>query len=174
MGDVTFEEITFEGYGAGGVAVMVDCLTDNRNRTVSEVRFAFKKGDGAMGENGSVAWVFESKGVVAFTEMDGLNVEKIQEIAIENGAEDIEEEEDAITIYTAVEDFDAVSSAFEAAEMQPQRSEIAKIPSNTVECSGDTADSVIKLINLLEDLDDVQNVSANFDISDEELERIYS
>ena len=174
MGDVDFEEITFEGYGAGGVAVMVDCLTDNRNRTVSEVRFAFKKGNGSMGENGSGAWVFETKGVIGFNEMDGLDVEKLQEIAILNGAEDIEEDSDSVTIYSSTEDFDALSTAIEEAGFQPQRSEVSKIPSNTVECSGEMADDVIKLINLLEDLDDVQNVSANFDISDEELERIYS
>lgn len=174
MDGVTFEEVTFEGYGAGGVAVMVDCLTDNRNRTVSEIRFAFKKGHGAMGENGSVAWVFSQKGVISFTELENLDMDKLQEVAIEAGAEDIEEEEGAVTIYTTVEDFDAVSSAVEAAGLQPQRNEITKIPGNTVECEGETADSVIKLINLLEDLDDVQNVSANFDISDSELERIMS
>jgi YebC/PmpR family DNA-binding regulatory protein len=174
MDGVTFEEITFEGYGAGGVAVMVDCLTDNRNRTVSEVRFAFKKGNGNMGESGSVAWIFEQKGVIGFNELEGLDVEKLQEVAIEAGADDIEEEEEAITIYTSVEDFDNVSEAIEKAGFQPQRSEVAKIPSNTVACEGETADDVFKLINLLEDLDDVQNVSANFDISDEELERLLS
>lgn len=173
-GDVTYEEVTFEGYGAGGVAVMVDCLTDNRNRIVSEIRFAFKKGNGSMGESGSVAWVFTQKGVIAFTEMEGLDVEKVQEVAIEAGAEDIEEEDGALTIYTEVDDFDSVSTAIEAAGLQPQRNEITKIPSNTVECEGETAENVIKLINLLEDLDDVQNVSANFDISDSELERILS
>lgn len=174
MDGVEFEEITFEGYGAGGVAFMVDCLTDNRNRTVSEIRFAFKKGNGSMGENGSVAWIFDQKGVVAFNEIDGLDVDKLQEVAIEAGAEDIEEEEGAITVYTSMEDFDSVSQAIENAGFQPQRSEIAKIPSNTIACEGETADDVFKLINLLEDLDDVQNVSANFDISDDELERLMS
>ena len=174
MGDVQFEEITFEGYGAGGVAVMVDCLTDNRTRTVAEVRFAFKKGGGGMGESGSVAWIFQQKGVIAFNDLTEAQKEQIQELAIENNAEDIEEESDALSVYCAPEDYDALAQAFERAGLQPQRSEIAKIPNNTVECSGETADQVIKLINLLEDLEDVQNVSANFEMSESELERIYS
>ncbi|MFK8138819.1 MAG: YebC/PmpR family DNA-binding transcriptional regulator [Bdellovibrionales bacterium] len=169
---VSFEEVTFEGYGPNGVAIMVDCLTDNRNRVVSEIRFAFKKGKGAMGESGSVAWIFEEKGVIAFSEMKDLDVDKLQELAIENGADDIEEEEDGITIYSAVDSFDELSEILEKAGFQPQRSEIAKIPSNTIEVEGEAAEGVFKLINLLEDLDDVQNVSANFDVSDEELERI--
>lgn len=169
-----YEEITFEGYGPGGVAIIVDCLTDNRNRTVSEVRFAFKKGNGSMGENGCVAWIFSQKGIISFEEVDEAKMEDLQEAAIEAGADDFEEDGNSLTIYTAMEDFDTVRDSLESASFIPSRAEIDKIPSNTVEVTGEDACDVIKLINLLEESDDVQKVSANFDMSEEDMAKAFA
>ncbi len=168
---VSYEEFQLEGYGPGGVAFICDCLTDNRNRTLHEVRFAFNKGNGNMGEKGSVSWMFHDKGVLVF-DLKKNSLEELQEIAIDAGAEDFEEADETLTVYTSKEDFDSVKESFDAKNIESLRQEMAKIPENTIAVSGEDAEGVIKLFGLLEDCDDVQNVSANFDISDEELERI--
>lgn len=168
---VNYEEVTFEGYGPNGVAVLVDCLTDNRNRTVSNIRFAFNKGNGSMGEMGCVNWMFEDRGVITF-HLETKNSEELQEQLIEAGVEDIEEDEEFLTAYTSKEDFDSIRENLENQSLGFERAEISKIPKNTVEVVGDDAKDIIKLIDLLEEDDDVQNVYANFDISDAELEKI--
>jgi len=165
------EEIRYEGYGQGGVAILVDCMTDNRNRTVSEVRSAFTKGGGNLGESGCVAWMFQQKGQFIFS--PDTSEESIMETALEAGAEDIATESDgSITVTCQPGDFSAVQEAFEKANHAPQVAEVGWIPENTVEVEGESAEKLLALIDRLEDLDDVQNVYANFDISDEEMVRI--
>lgn len=168
----SYEEVIFEGYGPGGVAVMVECLTDNRTRTVAEVRFAFNKGNGSMGEMGCVGWMFDSKGELYFERTPELDISALQEAAIEAGADDIEEEENSITIYTAFEDYDKVKESLEQAGFETKRAGLTKVPQNTVAVSGNDASDVLKLIEKLEDNDDVQKVYANFDISDDELDKL--
>ena len=165
------EEIRYEGYGQGGVAILVDCMTDNRNRTVSDVRSAFNKGGGNLGESGCVAWMFHQKGQFVF-EREGSDEERIMETAMEAGAEDIRDEEDAIIVTCEPGDFAAVEQAFEAAKLPAQVAEITWIPENSIVIEGDPAEKLLALIERLEELDDVQNVYANFDISDDEMARI--
>lgn len=165
------EEIRYEGYGQGGVAILVDCMTDNRNRTVSDVRSAFNKGGGNLGESGCVAWMFHQKGQFVF-EREGSDEERIMETAMEAGAEDIRDEEDAIIVTCEPGDFSAVEQAFEAAKLPAQVAEITWIPENSIVIEGDPAEKLLALIERLEELDDVQNVYANFDISDDEMARI--
>jgi len=167
------EEVRYEGYGQGGVAILVDCMTDNRNRSVSDVRSAFTKGGGNMGESGCVAWMFQQKGMFVF-DHDQTDEEALMEAAMEAGAEDINDKADegCFEITTEPGDFVAVQEAFEAANLNPQVAEVTWIPENTIAVEGETAEKLLALIERLEDLDDVQNVYANFDISDEEMERI--
>tara|TARA_B100001248_G_scaffold59027_1_gene40114 strand:+ start:12932 stop:13684 length:753 start_codon:yes stop_codon:yes gene_type:complete len=166
-----FEEITYEGYGPGGVAILVDCLTDNTNRSLHEIRYIFNKGNGNLGEIGSVNYMFDTKGVITFDKAK-IDSEKTQEVAIDLGADDIEEDEDYLTIYTAFEDFDRIRDELEKQGFAFSRAEVSKIPQTTVPIEGEDAEKVIQLVQTLEDNDDVQNVHANFDISDSEFERI--
>jgi len=167
------DEIRYEGYGQGGVAIIVDCMTDNRNRTVSDVRSAFTKGGGNMGESGCVAWMFHQKGQFIF-DREESDEETIMEAAMEAGAEDIQDDPEAgcIEVTTDLADFSTVQDAFEAASLKSQVAEISWIPENTVEVEGEAAEKLLALIERLEELDDVQNVYANYDISDEEMARI--
>jgi len=167
------EEIRYEGYGQGGVAIIVDCVTDNRNRTVSDVRSAFTKGGGNMGESGCVSWMFQQKGQFIFDRQQA-NEEQIMDIALESGADDVQDKPDegCIEVISTVPDFGNVQQAFEAAELNPQVAELSWIPENTIAVEGEAAEKLLALIERLEDLDDVQNVYSNYDISDEELERI--
>ncbi len=167
------EEIRYEGYGQGGVAILVDCMTDNRNRTVSDVRYAFNKGGGSMGESGCVAWMFQQKGQLVY-ETAGLDSDALMEAALEAGAEDIVESEDGQTIEVLTEpaDFVGVQETLEQIGFTTAMAEITWLPENTVQVEGENAEKLLRLIERLEDLDDVQNVYANFDISDEEMERI--
>ncbi len=167
------EEIRYEGYGQGGVAIIVDCMTDNRNRTVSDVRAAFNKGGGNMGESGCVSWMFHQKGQFVF-DRDTCDEEQIMDIALEAGAEDVEDkpEEGCILVTTEPAAFGDVQQAFEDAGLQPQLAEISWLPENTIAVEGETAEKLLALIERLEELDDVQNVYANYDISEQELERI--
>ncbi len=169
------EEIRYEGYGQGGVAIIVDCMTDNRNRTVSDVRSAFNKGGGNMGESGCVSWMFHQKGQFVFDRND-CDEEQIMDIALEAGAEDVEDkaEEGCILVTTEPAAFGDVQQAFEEAGLQPQLAEISWLPENTIAVEGETAEKLLALIDRLEELDDVQNVYANYDISEQELERINS
>ncbi len=167
------EEVRYEGYGQGGVAILVDCMTDNRNRTVSDVRSAFSKGGGSMGETGCVSWMFHQKGLFVFNR-DETDEDTVMEVALEAGAEDVQDkpEEGVIEATCAPADFPAVQEAFETAGLKPDVAEISWIPENTVHVEGENAEKLLKLIERLEDLDDVQHVYANFDIDDAEMERL--
>jgi len=163
---VEYEEVRYEGYAPGGVAVIVDCLTDNRVRTVADVRHAFSKCGGNMGTEGSVAFMFKRLGVLSYEA--GADEEKITEAAIEGGADDVVvyPEDGAIDVVTAPENFDAVKQALEAAGLAPGYAEITFRADNDIAVSGDTAQQVQKLLGMLEDLDDVQNVYSNADLGD--------
>ena len=167
---VTYEEGIFEGYGPGGVAVIVEFLTDNRTRTVADVRHAFNKYGGSLGVSGSVAFMFDRKGQIIFDQ--NHDFETIFEAALEVGAEDVKEEDDIFEVITDPSDFEAVRNALEASGLKSQSAEVTMIPQNMNPVEGKQAESLMKMIDVLEDNDDVQNVHANFDISDEEMERI--
>ena len=159
-------EVIYEGYGAGGVAVLVEAATDNRNRTVAEVRHLFVKGGGAMGESGCVAWMFARKGVFAFDKARYAE-DALMEVGLEAGAEDIRDEGGIWEVHCSLADFDVVRQAFEDAGIEARESGLSMIPLNTLPVDADTARKLMNLIESLEDNDDVQNVHANFDMSDE-------
>ena len=163
----SYDEITYEGYGVGGVAVLVECLSDNRNRTVSEVRHAFTKRGGNLGTDGSVSYLFSRKGQLTFA--PGADEDRIMEIALEAGAEDVQANDDgSIDVTTAFEDYLTVKEAMVEAGLEPADSEIAMVASTLVPItSREDAEKTIALIDMLEDLDDVQNVYTNADIPDE-------
>lgn len=163
---VSYEEIYYEGYAPGGAAVMVEVLTDNKNRAASEVRHAFNKYGGNMGEPGSVAWLFAKKGSIVFEEGQ-VGEEQAMEIALEAGAEDVIAEGDNVEIHTAVADFETVKDAIEKAGLEYSSAEITYVPSNSLELDGKTLSSAMKLLDALDDLDDVQKVWSNLDFSDE-------
>ena len=167
---VTYEEGTFEGYGPGGVAVIVEFLTDNRTRTVADVRHAFNKFGGSLGVSGSVAFMFDRKGQIIFSEDNDFDT--IFEAALEAGAEDVKEEDGVIEVLTDPVEFEAVRIALEEQGLQYQSAEVTMIPQNMTPIDGKPAESLMKMVDVLEDNDDVQNVHANFDISDDEMERI--
>jgi len=167
---VTYEEGIFEGYGPGGVAVIVEFMTDNRTRTVADVRHAFTKYGGSLGVSGSVAFMFDRKGQIIFGEDNDF--EAIFEAALEAGAEDVKEEDDIIEVVTDPSEFETVRNALEAQGLTCQSAEVTMIPQNMNPVEGKQAESLMKMIDVLEDNDDVQNVHANFDISDEEMEKI--
>jgi len=164
----TFDELSYEGYGPGGVAVMVEVMTDNKNRTLGEVRTLFSKNGGNLGSAGCVAWVFKRKGILAF-EKGGVNEDKLTTAAIEAGAEDIKLEESTIEVITSPENFEKVRDAVKAAGLEPASAEVTMQPDNTVKLAGEDAHKMLALMNVLEDHDDVQNVYANFDIDEEEM-----
>ncbi|MBL0605043.1 YebC/PmpR family DNA-binding transcriptional regulator [Aeromonas caviae] len=159
------ETIVYEGYGPAGSAVMVECLTDNRNRTVAEVRHAFSKCGGNLGTDGSVAYLFTKKGVLTFV---GADEDALMDAALEAGADDVVTEEDGtIEVYTTPNDFGAVLDGLEAAGFKPESAEVTMIPSTEAELDAETAPKLMRLIDMLEDLDDVQEVYHNGSISDE-------
>ncbi|MEM0554820.1 MULTISPECIES: YebC/PmpR family DNA-binding transcriptional regulator [Aeromonas] len=159
------ETIVYEGYGPAGSAVMVECLTDNRNRTVAEVRHAFSKCGGNLGTDGSVAYLFTKKGVLTFV---GVDEDALMEAALEAGADDVVTEEDGtIEVYTTPNDFGTVLDGLEAAGFKAQSAEVTMIPSTEAELDAETAPKLMRLIDMLEDLDDVQEVYHNGSISDE-------
>jgi len=164
-----YEEVTYEGYGPNGVAVMVEAMTDNRNRTVAEIRHIFSKNGGNMGESGSVAWMFDKKGYFV-VDKAAKSEEDLFEVAIEAGAEDMQDDGDVFEIFSAPENFEAVSEALNAAAIEPQAAEISMIPQNYIKLEGGDAKTMMKLYDALDDNDDVQKVYANFDIDDSELE----
>lgn len=166
---VNYEEITYEGYGIGGVAVLVETMTDNRNRTVAELRHLFSKNGGNLGEAGSVAWMFDKKGYIV-VDKSAKSEDELFEIAIENGADDMQAEGDVFEIYTAPENFDAVHEAVKSAGIEPQAAEISMIPQNYIALTGDDAKKMLKLYEAIDDNDDVQKVYANFDIDESEME----
>lgn len=166
---VNYEEITYEGYGIGGVAVLVETLTDNRNRTVAELRHLFSKNGGNLGEAGSVAWMFDKKGYIV-VDKEAKSEDELFEIALEAGADDVQDEGDVFEIYTAPENFDAVLDAVKSAGIEPQAAEVSMIPQNYIKLEGAEAKSMLKLYDAIDDHDDVQKLYANFDIDESEME----
>jgi len=161
------EEITYEGYGPGGVAVLVETETDNRNRTVEKVRTAFSKNGGSIGESGSVAWQFARKGVLSVA-LKGTDEDALFEAALEAGADEVERDDEEFSVQTAPDSVSAVQNALEAAGFKVTGIEVGFIPANTIELSGDNAAKMLRLLDVLEELDDVTNVSANFELADDE------
>jgi YebC/PmpR family DNA-binding regulatory protein len=162
------EELQYEGYGPGGVALIVEVVTDNRNRTVSEIRHVFSKNGGNMGESGSVAWMFNKKGYIAIEKSKG-DEETLMTLAIDAGADDFTSEESNYEIYTAPASFDKVLDAVKAKGITPETAEVSMIPQNYIKVEGKTAQQMVKLMEALEEHDDVQHVYANFDIEESEL-----
>jgi YebC/PmpR family DNA-binding regulatory protein len=167
---VSYEEGLFEGYGPGGVALIVEFLTDNRTRTVADVRHCFSKYGGNLGVSGSVAFLFDRKGLISFSADNDFD--QIFEIALEAGAEDVKDEEDVYEVITDPGDFIPVREAMAAAGLKWETAETTMIPQNQVMLEGKSAETMLKLMDALEDNDDVQNVYANFDISEDELAKI--
>jgi YebC/PmpR family DNA-binding regulatory protein len=164
------ESVVFEGYGPGGAAVLVDALTDNRNRTSAEVRHAFSKHNGSLGEPGSVSWIFEKRGVVVI-DGDRYSEDDLMP-AIDAGAEDVQEEEGLLRVLCQPADLGAVRQALESAGVEPRSADLTMEPKSTVEVKGNDAKSLMGLIEALEDQEDVDAVHANFDIPDEVLQRL--
>lgn len=162
---VNYEEITYEGYGIGGVAVLVETMTDNRNRTVAEIRHLFSKNGGNLGEAGSVAWMFDKKGLI-IVDKEAKSEDELFELALEAGADDMQDEGEVFEIYTAPENFDAVHEALQKAGIEMQSAEISMIPQNYIKLEGDDAKKMLKLYDALDDNDDVQKLFANFDIDE--------
>lgn len=174
----SYEEVTYEGYGPGGVAVLIETLTDNRNRTVGEVRHLFTKYGGNLGENGCVAWMFHRRGFMAFDravlEDSGVDEEALVELALELEAEDFSVEDDSYHIYTSVESFHATKDAVEERKLPVGIAQLTMEPQNLVRVEDAVAGQLVRLIDALEDQDDVQHVWANFDLDEELLERLAS
>jgi len=171
MEGVNYEEVRYEGYGPGGTAVLVDCLTDNRNRTVAEVRHAFSKAGGNLGTDGSVAYLFNKVGIISYN--SNADEDSVMEAAMEAGAEDIITHEDgSIDVMTTAEDYLNVKEAMIAAGFEPENSEVTMQAENETQLEVSVAEKMLRLIDRLEDLDDVQEVYSNADISEEVLEQL--
>lgn len=168
-----YEETSYEGYGPGGVAVFVEVMTDNRNRTVAEIRHLFTKHGGNLGESGSVQWMFEKKGYLSVSRT-AASEEKLLEIVLEAGADDLQADGDWFSIYTPLENFEAVRQAVEAAGLPIEECSLTMIPQNEIRIEGKTASQMMNLMESLEDHDDVQHVYANFDVDEAELESLSS
>lgn len=168
---VTYEEITYEAYGPGGVAILVQVLTDNKTRTVAEIRSMLTKWNGNMGAAGSVGWMFTKRGLLT-VERAGADEDRVMEVALEAGAEDVRDSGDILEVLTTPEAFEAVKSALEQAKITAASAEVTMMPSSTVAIEGRNAEQMVKLLEALEDHDDVQSVSSNMDIAAEELERL--
>ncbi|HLF71983.1 MAG TPA: YebC/PmpR family DNA-binding transcriptional regulator [Dehalococcoidia bacterium] len=160
------DEIVYEGYGPGGTAIMVEALTDNRNRTVAELRNVLSRGGGNLGESGSVAWVFNTRGVLTINLPTGADADEIALVAIDAGAEDFEVEDDGLTVYTKQEDLESVRRALIEAGHEPESADIARVPTNTVPLDEGAATQTLRLLDKIEDLDDVQRVYSNADFPD--------
>ncbi|HEY0659255.1 MAG TPA: YebC/PmpR family DNA-binding transcriptional regulator [Pyrinomonadaceae bacterium] len=166
---VNYEEITYEGYGIGGVAVLVETMTDNRNRTVAELRHLFSKNGGNLGEAGSVAWMFDKKGYIV-VDKEAKPEDELFELVIEAGADDLQDEGEVYEIYAAPENFEAVTDALKSAGIETQAAEVSMIPQNYIKLEGADAQKMLKLYEAIDDNDDVQKVYANFDIDESEME----
>ena len=166
---VTYEDVNYEGYGPGGVAIYVHVLTDNRNRTVAEIRHLLSKNGGNLGETGCVGWMFDRKGYFVI-EKSAVSEEKLLDIALGAGADDMREDADNYEVFSSPESFDGVKSALEAANIPIGAAEISMVPQNYVKLEGKSAQTMVKLMEALEDHEDVQNVWANFDIDEAELQ----
>ena len=168
---VNYEEITFEGYGPGGVAIIVEVLTDNRNRTVSEIRHTFSKNGGNLGESGSVRFMFSKKGLIAI-EKSAASEEQLMDIVLEHGGEDLSDEGDTWEIFTDPASFEGVLAAVKAAGIPTVMSSITMLASTYTKLEGQPANQMIRLLEALEDFDDTQNVYSNFDMDAEQMENV--
>jgi len=168
-----FHEVKYEGYGPGGVAMLIETATDNKNRTAADVRHLLSKGGGSMGEAGCVAWMFDQKGLFYFSK-DKYSEDNIMEAALEAGAEDVKDDGEAWEVRTAPEDFTAVQEAFQQAGLEYESGEVSMVAQNYVDVDVDTGRKLIKLVENLEDHDDVQKVHANFDLPESVLEEMSS
>ena len=168
---VSYEEVSYEGYGPGGVAIIVDCQTDNKNRCVSEIRRIFEKGGGNLGAQGAVAWMFDTKGVIE-VEAPGKTGDEMMEVALEVGADDVSGDADYFEFQTPVRDMMTIVDALKAAGLEVTSAKMSKIPKNTTHISGKEAEQNVRIVDNLEDSDDVQSVWHSFDIDDAEMERI--
>ena len=166
LAGVTYYELTYEGYGPGGVAVIVEVATDNKNRTVADVRHLFTKYGGSLGENGSVAWMFDRKGIIAMPIQDKTE-DDIMDIVLESGAEDLQTEEDFFEVQTSLESFEPVRKALVSANLEIENASLQWVAKNIVSVGGDVAEKVMKLIDGLEESDDVQNVFSNADFDED-------
>ena len=166
-----YEELNYEGYGPGGTAVIVEVMTDNKNRTVSEIRRAFSKFGGNLGESGCVSWNFDRKGRISFSS-EGVNEDDFFEKAIELGAEDINNSDGNIEVITSIDDFENLRVSIESLGHNISAAEISMIPKNSIKIEGKPAEHMLKMMEALEDCDDVQNVYSNFDIDDEVIEAL--
>lgn len=165
---VAYEEITYEGYGAGGVAILVAAVTDNKNRTVSEMRYLFSRNNGSMGEAGCVSWMFHKKGSILI-DKSSVNEDKLMELVLEAGADDIQDDGKTYEVLTAPESFSKVTDALENGKIPVLSSELAMVPQTSIKLTGKEAQQLMRLVEALEDHEDVQKVWANFDIEEEEL-----
>jgi len=170
---VIYEECLYEGYGPSGVAIMVETVTDNKNRTAAEVRHAFSKFGGSLGEAGCVNWMFDKKGVILVSAAE-TNEDTLMEIGIEHGAEEVQADGDCFRITSAPADFEPIKKAIQDAGIKIESSEISLEPRTYIQLTGKEAENVLRIVNNLEDLDDVQNVYSNFDIPDDVMEKLAS
>jgi len=168
---VNYEELTYEGYGPGGSAVLVEILTDNRKRTVADIRHIFSKNNGSLAETGSVAWIFNKKGIIVFGK-EKVEEDILMDIALEAGAEDIKEGENEYDVIMAPDDFEKVKEAVDDSGLKYELAEISMVPKSTVKLDGKEAQQMIRLMEMLEESDDVQKAYSNFDISDEIMEEL--
>jgi YebC/PmpR family DNA-binding regulatory protein len=166
---VNYEELVYEGYGIGGVAVLIEVMTDNRNRSVAEIRHLFSKNGGNLGETGSVGWMFDRKGQIIVSK-DAKPEDELFELVLEAGADDMQDSGEVFEIYTSQENFEAVVEALKVAKIETENAEITMIPQNFTHLEGDDAKKMLKLYDALEDNDDVQKVFANFDIDEKDYE----
>jgi YebC/PmpR family DNA-binding regulatory protein len=173
IGAENIEEVLYEGYGPGGVALLIDAATDNRNRTVAEIRHILAKNNGSMGESGCVSWMFDKKGVFTFAK-DKYTEDQLLEIGLEAGAEDVVDNGDEWEVRSAAEDFSSVRTAFEEAGFEFVSADLSQIPQTTIEVDLETGEKLLKLYDALDDNDDVQNVYANFDLPEELLQETNS
>jgi len=164
---VTYEEFSIEGYGAGGVAIIVELLTDNKNRTTADIRNIFSKKNGNVAGAGSVGWMFQKKGYIEINKKAYPDEDKVMGVVLDAGAQDMQTEDDVYTVITEPKDMDTIRKALEANKIKPASAEITMIPSTTIKLEGEKARQVLGLVEALEEHDDVQNVYANFDIPDE-------
>ena len=166
---MSFEEVSYEAYGPGGVAVLIDCLTDNKNRTVADLKYIFDRHGGNIGSPGCVSWIFEKKGVIAF-DKSKIEEEKLLEVALDAGAEDVSQSGDQFEVVMKPNDFEKIKKAFDSLGLKYSLAEISMIPQNTVRLEGKKAEQMLNLMEVLEDNEDINHVYANFDIPDEVLE----
>jgi len=166
---VNYEEITYEGYGSGGVAILVECMTDNKQRTVSEIRHIFSKYNGSLAETGAVSWMFDDKGVFTINS-SVISEDALMEHVLDSDAEDMKSEDSIFEVYCLPKNFHSVQSYLDKKGIKYESAEIAKVPQNTVKVEGKNAKTLMKLMEALDELDDVQKVWANFDIDEADLE----